>query len=136
MTLLSRLGAIELTGDIHKNQDISAIDISGDFLILGADESNRIQVLQRQGDDYEVIHNIMLGSDKAEIDIEGIACERNHVYVVGSHSWKRKKVASEQSSDKSYEENREAIETVTLEPDRDRLCCITLDAQGNASTIE
>jgi Protein of unknown function (DUF3616) len=132
---VSRLGTVEFTGSVHNDKNISALDRIGEFLILGADEANQVQVLQRHGDDYGVIRNIILNQKAEEIDIEGIACEGDSVYVVGSHSWKRKKMDPE----KSYEENRKLMlsaGSVIPQPDRDRLCHFSLAADGSASPVE
>ncbi len=90
MTLsISELGIINFIGQIQHSDNISAINISNDFLVIGADEGNQVQVLKRRGEDYAVVSNITLNANAKEIDIEGIACDANAVYVVGSHSAKR-----------------------------------------------
>jgi hypothetical protein len=133
MTLsISLLGSINIIGSIYdddkKNENISAIEVVRDLLIVGADEGNKIKVLKHNGEGYVVVRSIPLSNDK-EIDIEGIACEGDTVYVVGSHSYKREQVKPNQS----YEQNRKAIETVLPEPQRDQLFRFNLNAD---STIE
>jgi Protein of unknown function (DUF3616) len=125
---ISRLGSINFIGEIQHSDNISAIDISNDFLVIGADEGNQVQVLKRHGEDYAVVSDITLNASAKEIDIEGIACDGNTVYVVGSHSAKRSKIAD----DATYEKNRQKIEKVVPEPDRDRLFRFSLDADGHA----
>jgi Protein of unknown function (DUF3616) len=129
---ISRLGIINFIGQIQHSKNISAIDISNDFLVIGADEGKQVQVLKRQGEDYAVVNDITLNANAKEIDIEGIACDRNTVYVVGSHSAKRPKIDDEAT----YEKNRQKIEKVVSEPDRDRLFRFSLDAEGNAQDVE
>lgn len=131
-SLLTRLGSINFIGDVHRGKDISAIDLSGDFIVIGSDEGNQVQVLKRHGVDYDLVKTIVLNKDAIEIDVEGIACEGNTVYVVGSHSCKRKKI----ESGRSYDENRRAIETVIPEPDRDLLCRFRLDNNGETHAVE
>jgi Protein of unknown function (DUF3616) len=128
---ISRLGIINFIGQIQHSDNISAIDISNDFLVIGADEGNQVQVLKRQGEDYVVVSDITLNASAVEIDIEGIACDGNTVYVVGSHSAKRPKI----DDDATYEKNRQKIEKVVPEPDRDRLFRFSLDAEGNAQDL-
>jgi Protein of unknown function (DUF3616) len=129
---ISQLGIINFIGQILHSDNISAIDISGDFLVIGADEGNQVQVLKRQGEDYAVVSDITLNASAKEIDIEGIACDGNTVYVVGSHSAKRSKI----DDDATYEKNHQKIEKVVPEPDRDRLFHFSLDADGHAQNLE
>jgi Protein of unknown function (DUF3616) len=130
---ISELGIINFIGEIQHSDNISAIDISNDFLVIGADEGNQVQVLKRRGEDYAVVSNITLNENAKEIDIEGIACDGNTVYIVGSHSAKRPKIDDD---DATYEKNRQKIEKVSPEPDRDRLFRFSLDAEGNAQNLE
>lgn len=135
MNQVLKLGTVEFIGIIEDSDNLSAVGVIGDFLIIGGDEGNQVQVLKRQGTNYIVVGNITLNANAEEIDIEGIACEGDQVYVVGSHSWKRKKI----NLNKSYEENRQIIlspKSVKPEPDRDRLFRFSLDVDGNASVIE
>ncbi|PZO42157.1 MAG: DUF3616 domain-containing protein [Pseudanabaena frigida] len=126
---ISLLGPINIIGNIYdddkKNESISAIEVVDDFLIVGADEGNKVKVLKRNGDGYAVVRSIQLRSDK-EIDIEGIACEGSAVYVIGSHSYKREKIKLNQS----YEQNRKAIATVLSETQRDQLFRFSLNADA------
>jgi hypothetical protein len=126
---ISFLGTIQIVGNIYnddrKNKNISAIEIVGDRLIVGADEGNKIKILKHNGEGYAVERSIPLSNDN-EIDIEGIACEGSIVYVVGSHSAKRSQI----DADRTYEQNRTAIETVSLESQRDRLFRLDLNAEA------
>jgi hypothetical protein len=47
---ISRLRIINFIGQILHSDDISAIDISNDFIVIGADEGNRVQVLPKAND--------------------------------------------------------------------------------------
>jgi hypothetical protein len=129
---ISQLGIINFIGEILHSDNISAIDVSNDFLVIGADEGNRVQVLKRRGEDYVVVRDITLNANAEEIDIEGIAITGNTVYVVGSHSAKRPKI----DEDATYETNRQNIKKVNSEPDRDRLFRFSLNADGNAQNLE
>jgi hypothetical protein len=129
---ISQLGIINFIGQIQHSDNISAIDVSNDFLVIGADEGNQVQILKRQGEDYAVVSDITLNTNAEEIDIEGIACDGNTVYVVGSHSAKRSKI----DNDATYEKNRQKIEKVVPEPDRDRLFRFSLDTDGHAQNLE
>jgi hypothetical protein len=126
---ISFLGTIQIVGNIYnddrKNKNISAIEIVGDRLIVGADEGNKIKILKHNGEGYAVERSIPLSNDN-EIDIEGIACEGSIVYVVGAHSAKRAQI----DADRTYEQNRTAIKTVSLESQRDRLFRLDLNAEA------
>ncbi len=136
---ISLLGTVNIINDIYtnakQNNSISAIDANNDFFIVGADEGNEVKILKFDGDGYKVVGRIELNTTKKEIDIEGITSEDNTVYVIGSHSWKRKKI----DPAKSYEDNRNKIlspSSVETALDRDYLCCFHLDADGNISEVK
>jgi hypothetical protein len=128
----TKLGPVDFKGDIFNSKNISGIAVVGDFLVIGADEGGKIQVLKNKGDHYKLVSDIVLDEAGKEIDIEGIACDGNLIYVMGSHSWKREKV----EATNSVVTNRELIATSGPEPSRDRLFRFSLDAQGKASKIE
>jgi len=127
---LTELGPVEFEGSIFKSKNISGIGIVGDFLIIGPDEGNKVQILRHHDDRYKLIGDVVLGKDGKEIDIEGIACEGNTVYVMGSHSWKREKV----EETNPYAKNRQSIAIISSEPSRDQVFRFTLDAQGKVSS--
>ena len=141
--MIKELESIEFKGDIHKEEDISAIASFGRFLVIGSDETKKkIQVLEKINDNsYKVSHDIELpvseGSDKEEFDVEGMELGKdNTLFVIGSHSLKRKKVDPE----RTYKKNRERIETVEPEDKRNRIIKLTLDSEtgklnGNIESI-
>jgi hypothetical protein len=129
----------EYNGCIKAAEDLSAIGRVGAYLIVGADEGtgpdgdiNIIQVLSRQADDqYVVINDIVVFTgdreNGRELDIEGIAVEGEYIYVVGSHSSKRKKV----KAGKSYKKNRKIFnhKNIDDESNRDWLYRLKVNAQ-------
>jgi hypothetical protein len=62
------------------------------------------------------------------MDIEGLAVEGKYIYVVGSHSSKRKKI----KENKKYKKNRENFHADKIEDERNRdwLYRLTIDSQG------
>jgi hypothetical protein len=117
---VTRSNAVKINGLIYndpkKNKNISAIDQIGDQMLVGADEGGKIKVLKQQADQsYKVDYGIELGD--REIDIEGITSEGDTVYVIGSHSYKRKKV----DPVATYARNQTAIAQTTLDRERDQL---------------
>jgi len=128
----------KLHGKIHAESDISAADFLGDILLIGADEAvghdkneNYIQLLKREGNDYYVSSNILVyRGDKEhgrELDIEGIAIEGNHIFVVGSHALARKRV----NPDANHKKNLKRLATIKMEPGRKQLFRLTLDSTNS-----
>ena len=129
---LTSLGQVTFTGHIAHDKDVSAICTTGEFLVIAADEGALVQVLKREGEHYAVLRDVVLDTSGKELDIEGLACDGNSVYAVGSHSWKRDTI----KADKSYTKNRAAIINIQPEPSRDQVFRFTVDTEGQASPIE
>lgn len=138
--------SLKLSGNIKARKDISAVTKVGSYLAIGVDEGvgetedeNVIQVLKEvNSEHYEVNHEILLfkGSKEEgkELDIEGIDVEGDTMYVVGSHSLRRKRI----KSDKKYAKNREKLrdEKIDHQKNRDWLYRVTIDSNVNASNLE
>ena len=71
-----RLKPAVFSGRVHEPGNLSAAAVAGDFLVLGSDEGNRVQVLKRSGRCYEVVHDVPLNDDGGGVDVAGIACEK------------------------------------------------------------
>ena len=114
---LPSIDKIKFKGKIVADKDLSAIGFVGKYLIIGADEGSRIQVLEpnKKRTKYRVANNIELLDKKAklEVDIEGIAVANNTVYVSGSHSINNKNKADENS--------RSNVFRLKLNPDTGKL---------------
>ena len=137
---LKPLGPVKFSGDIKGSKDISAISKIGSFLVIGSDEAvgqdeneNLIQMLKKVSEvQYEVHRNILLfkgnKKDGKEMDIEGIAAEGDKLYIVGSHSSRRKRI----KKNKKYKTNRETFWKKNMDDakNRDWLCRLTIDSQG------
>jgi hypothetical protein len=134
------IASVEFSGGIKEPEDISAIAQVGSFLVIGSDEAvgdeNFIQVLKEVGPDhYEVHRDILLfegnKKDGKELDIEGIAVEADTVYVVGSHSARRKLI----TQDKKYKKNRRKLQEEEIDDRKNRawLFRLTIDDQGRGS---
>ena len=129
---IERLGNVAFKGDIHKSKDISAVALVKGYLIIGSDESNKVQILKRDGDRYKILRDVILDDNAQEIDIEGITGGGDAVYVIGSHSRWRKQV-DEQNT---LHENRKRLLMVERDQNRERLYHFRLDADGEASELE
>jgi hypothetical protein len=126
------LGSVALEGEIFETLDLSAVGLIDNRMIVGSDEGATIQILDHESEDkYRIVRNVPLNATQAEVDVEGIACDGNTVYVIGSHSQKRKKL----SDKKSFEKNLEAMQTIIREPSREKLYRFQIDADGNPSPL-
>ncbi|MEO8601955.1 MAG: DUF3616 domain-containing protein [bacterium] len=129
------LGVVSFTGALPAANQLSAVARVGKFLIVGGDEGHALGVLAPTGDAsiYRAVAPIQLpGDDESEIDIEGLATSGDTLFVVGSHSLKRKKVDAD-----TYVKNRKRLAEVKVEPTRDALYRLRVDPQtGTASLPE
>jgi hypothetical protein len=106
--------------------NLSAIALTDPHLWLGSDEGRSLERLTPQPDgSYGDVRSIDLGTlfpdllpDK-EIDIEGLAYDNGYLWVVGSHSLKRKKpkgTGADRIVDREVDLVR--LETIVAEPNR------------------
>lgn len=127
MPSLKKIEEINFLGKIHEDEDISAIAYFEDYVFVGSDESqNIINLLKKEGKDFKFIRDVplCLVDEQGEIDIEGMSVTADgRLYVVGSHSSKRKKI----KATKTYAENRQRLETVVLETKKNTIFKIKLD---------
>ena len=119
--------------ELEKIRDnVSAIVLDGKHLWLGGDESASIHRMVRDGSghfgdhvSFELRELLQLpGTAKEEIDIEGLDVDGGYLWLVGSHSAKRKKA----EDDKSMAENIKRLATIDLEGNRFTLARVPLDA--------
>jgi broad specificity phosphatase PhoE len=122
------LGMVELTGELLTDdefkdhiENFSAVEVMGEFLLIGPDEGTETLVFKEDGNRYEVIAPIALDDPaEDEIDIEGISRDGNTVYVIGSHSWRRKNIFSKKRRVFSERRIREVFEDENESPDREK----------------
>ena len=89
----------------HVRDGLSTVLHTGDNLWLSCDERTTIERLTRQQDGSFGNHRSFCLSDylqlpdgsNSEIDIEGMGMENNYLWLIGSHSLKRKKPRKHQS---------------------------------------
>lgn len=121
--LLSQVSLTFTDGFKQYREDLSAVLLTPEkHLWLGSDETSTIERLSLvDGDNfanherYRVAEFIDLPApEDKEIDIEGLAYTDYYLWLVGSHSYKRKKP----KSDKSDEKNIERLATIDTEPNR------------------
>ncbi|QGJ69102.1 Hypothetical protein PBC10988_7680 [Planctomycetales bacterium 10988] len=111
---------VDFKGSIRKDKDLSAVIQWEKGLIVGSDEVNFVQYLERRKkDEYEVVEGTVNFPGKDELDIEGLTTDGEFVYVLGSHSRKRGKVKEEDDEVLvSFEENLKAILNTEEQEDR------------------
>ncbi len=118
---------LQFQGDTPQlREDLSAVHLSDDgYLWLGCDEGanlERLTLLNPETKDLFGNHKRFLvqnfvdlpANDETEVDIEGLAESDNYLWLVGSHSWKRKAP----KSDKSTAKNIERLATIEAEANR------------------
>jgi hypothetical protein len=93
---------LNLSGVSIDPLNVSGIAARGELLVIGSDEGSSIQVFKKTGPNtYRATASGPIQLDTrsadAEVDIEGIAWDDGHVYVVGSHSLARKETKDDQT---------------------------------------
>lgn len=126
--------------EFHETTDLSGVARVGKYLIVGSDEGHVIQILERTGRDrYELarkysvpdgLETNRITKEDPELDIEGIAADGDVVYIVGSHSRKRKKVEVRNPEKRSHKNNRKRLKKNTPEEARRVLLKVQLDDSG------
>jgi hypothetical protein len=122
--------------DLAKIRDnFSALVLHGDHLWLGGDEGTQLDRMTRDGDNFgehrrfdlgPLVNLPVLGNKPSEIDMEGLDFDGGYLWIVGSHSLKRKKT----EDDKTPLDNRERLATVEAEGNRYTLARLSLDGNG------
>ncbi|MBD0270219.1 MAG: DUF3616 domain-containing protein, partial [Cyanobacteria bacterium Co-bin8] len=102
-------------------QDLSAVRCIGNHIWLGSDEGTDLERLTLAGGTTDEHESIPVAKfldlpegENTEIDIEGLAYADHYLWIVGSHSLKRKKP----KSDSSHEEAMARLQVVTREENR------------------
>lgn len=129
---LAPVGKLELEGKMRDAKQISAVALSGRWVLFGGDEGRGVQPFRRLGGSrLEAEKVLSLVPSGGELDVEGIACRGATCYVLGSHALVRKKL----DDDKKQESNRKQLADVEHEPSRDHLFRFTLSADGKADAV-
>lgn len=130
-----RFNAASLKKDLAKARDnLSAVVLRDNHLWLGGDEGTSIDRMTRDergnfGNHtrFELKDILRLpGPAKEEIDIEGLDVDGGYLWLVGSHSAKRKKA----ESDKTPAENVDRLAKVEIEGNRFTLARVPLSANA------
>lgn len=130
-TAVLRFGDGATEAGTHVN--LSAVHLEGEVLWLAGDETATVERLRRQEPrtpleyadhvTFDLADLVRLpGAAGEEVDIEGMAAAGGYLWVVGSHSAKRKKVKGNHSDAKSAKR----LATVSAEPARRVLARLAL----------
>jgi len=130
-----RFNTALLKKDLAKARDnLSGVVLEGDHLWLGGDEGTSIDRMTRDGSGnygshirFELQKTLHLPAPaKEEIDIEGLDVDGGYLWMIGSHSAKRKKA----ESGKSTAENLERLSKVEIGGNRFTLARVPLNANA------
>jgi len=103
--------------------DLSAVVQTGENLWLGTDEGVSLERLSANDDgaygnhrrfDLRKFVDLPKDDDQEEVDVEGLDVSGNYLWLVGSHSMKRKNP----KSDKDAKDNLERLADVSRDPNR------------------
>jgi len=128
--------------DVRKARDnVSAIVLRGDHLWLGGDEGTSIDRMTRNAlrrfDKHARfdLHGMLKlpAKPKEEIDIEGLDEDGGYLWLIGSHSAKRKKVEQEELQENTAAVNVERLGTVEVKGNRFTLARVPLN--GSAEPV-
>jgi Protein of unknown function (DUF3616) len=121
--------------DLEKIRDnVSAIAIDGEHLWLGGDEGTSIHRMTRDASanfgnhtSFDLHGTLGLpGPSDQEIDIEGLDMDGGYLWLIGSHSAKRKKA----DKDETTEKNLKRLAKIEMEGNRFTLARVPLDASA------
>ena len=118
---------ITLTGEVDAGIDLAGVVLAGDFLILGSDEGHRLQVLSagEVPGVWHLQHRPVLAERGQATDIAALGFDRGHLYIICSHTHKRRRMRPEFSVRK----NRQRMFGIDVEPSRNRLYRVPFDPQ-------
>ena len=113
--------------------NFSAVVLHGSHLWLGGDEGTSIDRMTREADGnfgshtrFDLAPLLQLPGGGEEIDIEGLAVDGGYLWLIGSHSLKRKKA----EAGKTAAENIKRLADVGADGNRFTLARVPLDSSG------
>ncbi len=124
---ISDVRPIELNGELDAALDLSGVAVAGEFLILGGDLGHRLQILRRKPKGgWSLQQGLTLAEQDEDTDIESIAVGPDCLYVVASHSCRRRRMRP----DLPMRKNRQRFYEVVSEPSRNRLYRLPFDRKS------
>jgi hypothetical protein len=111
-------------------ENCSALMLDAEHLWLGGDEGTCVDRLRRHNDGnfgshrrFDLAPILDLPANGKEIDIEGLETDRGYLWLIGSHSIKRKKA----DPDKALPKNLKLLAELATDPNRFTLARVPLD---------
>jgi len=124
--------SLQLQGEIAEPLQLSGVTIWREFMIVCPDEGAEFNVFKNNAErELLATVNLLDGSDD-EIDMEAAASDAEYVYIIGSHSIRRRQV----EEDGTYRQNRKRLTRVVPHSESYRLFRIELDDAGQLSSKE
>lgn len=129
---------VELRGKIDAALGLSGVVAVGDWLVVGADEGQKITLLKRtaKAEIWQRERRVRLARGGSEVDIEAITFGGGYLYVLGSHSLRRRRFKPELSVRK----NRKRFAELDRQALRNRLFRLRFDPDsgelGDPKTID
>jgi hypothetical protein len=123
---ISAIAPVQLCGHVEASMDLSGVVVVGDLLVVGADQGHLLQVFRWQEQDgcWRPLHAHSLAKLDEETDIEALAYGGGHLYAVGSHAYRRRRLKPELS----VRRNRERLLQIESQPGRNHLFRLAFDA--------
>ena len=122
---IRKVRPVALTGVVDAGTDLSGIAVVDDFLVLGADAGHQLQILRRDADrrTWSLQQKVAVAEQDQNADIAAITFGRGELYIVCSHSKKRRPM----QPDLSVRKNRQRLYDVDADPSRNRLYRLAFD---------
>ncbi|MFV2066676.1 MAG: DUF3616 domain-containing protein [Pirellulales bacterium] len=124
---------IEFQGAIIEREDLSAVAVWNRGLIVASDERaalQRLDPVDGRNRCYRAVQTIRLDREKVEVDVEGLATDRDTIYVLGSHSLIRPRIDRKKDLRSTRKEIVRRLLAVVSEPSRDQVFRIRLTPDG------
>lgn len=123
---------VAFQGTLADARQLSGIGRAAGFLVVVADEADRVTLLKDRGRGYEVAGVIQLPNPAGgEIDLEAVAVAGEWVHVLGSHSSKRPKL----KENGTQADVAKRMERVEPEASRFQLFRFRLTPEGKAEDL-
>lgn len=141
-SLSAQNGFVTIRGELPGWDDVSAIEKIHDFYVIATDEAvgptgadNVVYLLKNRVSGWAIVNTITVRTgtpaEGEELDIEAMAVDGSDLYVIGSHSNKRKKFKSDKPSGKNTKNL--LFKHIEDEQGRDYLIKLTINRDGEVT---
>jgi hypothetical protein len=125
---IDKVRPMVLSGEIDAGMDLSGAVVIADFLVMGADEGHQLQIFRHHpgSGSWRLQQRLALAKRDQETDIEAITFGDDCLYIVGSHSYRRRRMRPELSARR----NRERLQEIDSDPSRNCLYRLPFDPKS------